>query len=345
MTRRIAILTEGFTNPFTGKTAASVIRYRRHEIVAVIDSTCAGATAGQLLQAGGDLPVVASLDDARNSDTLLIGIAPPGGRLPDNMRRVVLQAIERGMTIISGLHQFIGDDPQFAEASRRTGAVIQDVRKNNEKDVANRQGIREQCLRLHTVGNDCSVGKMVTSIEVTRGLQHAGHDAKFVATGQTGIMIEGDGCPIDCVVADFINGAAEKLVLANQHHDIILIEGQGCITHPRYSAVTLGLLHGSMPDGLYLCYEAGRTEVAGMPGIPLTPLKRLIELNEAMAGAMHPCKVIGIGINSRRLSDAEADRERQRIEQELGLPACDVLRHGSKPLVDAALQLKRELGK
>ena len=151
------------------------------------------------------------------------------------------------MEVLSGLHTFVSDDPELSEAARRHNVRIFDVRKNNERDVAQRKNINERCLRIHTVGHDCNVGKMVVSVEVTNALRKRGHDAKFVATGQTGIMIEGDGCPIDAVVADFINGAAEKLVLQNQHHEILLIEGQGSIIHPRYSAVTLGLLHGCMP--------------------------------------------------------------------------------------------------
>src|SRR5690606_12335563 len=149
-----------------------------------------------------------------------------------------------------------------------------------------RQGIRQECLRIHTVGNDCSIGKMVASIEISRALQKAGHDAKFVATGQTGIMIEGDGCPIDCVVADFVNGAAERLVLQNQQHELRLIEGQGSLLHPAYSAVTLGLLHGSQPDGLILCYEAARPEIHNYPGMKFPPLTKVREVYEQMANLM-----------------------------------------------------------
>jgi uncharacterized NAD-dependent epimerase/dehydratase family protein len=156
-------------------------------------------------------------------------------------------------------------------------------------------------------------------------------------------MIEGDGCPVDAVVVDFINGAAEKLVLANQHHEIILVEGQGSITHPRYSAVTLGLLHGCMPQGLILCYEMGRSTVYGMDSVKLLPLARYREMYEEMGNLQFPCKTIGIGINGRRFSDTEVNEERKRIEGELGLPACDILRHGPDRLVDAILTYQSEL--
>jgi uncharacterized NAD-dependent epimerase/dehydratase family protein len=345
MSRRLVVLIEGCGNPLTAKTAINVIRYRPEQVVAVYDSTAVGKTSGEILGVGGDLPVIGSLDRAPGANTLLIGIAPPGGRLPAPMRRVVLDAIERGWTIESGLHEFLSDDPEFSAAAARTGAVLRDVRKNDERDVANRQDINERCLRIHTVGNDCSVGKMVAAVELTAGLKRAGHDAKFVATGQTGIMIEGDGCPIDRVISDFVSGAAEKLVLANQHHEIIVVEGQACLTHPRYSAVTLGLLHGTIPDGLVLCYEAGREHIYGMEPIPVPSLREIIRLNEIMAGVMHPCRVIGVAMNGRRLTADQAQQEQQRVEDELKLPVCDVLREGPEKLVAAVLELKKQLRK
>jgi uncharacterized NAD-dependent epimerase/dehydratase family protein len=184
---------------------------------------------------------------------------------------------------------------------------------------------------------------MVVSVELARALQQRGHDAKFVATGQTGILIEGDGCPVDCVVSDFLNGAVEKLVLANQHHEILLIEGQGSITHPRYSPVTLGLVHGAMPQGMILCYEAVRDAVRGMEDVLLTPLAKLRELYESLANVMLPSRVISVGLNSRRLSDRDAAIERDRVGHELGLPVCDVIRDGPDELIEAVLDLRRNL--
>ena len=160
----------------------------------------------------------------------MIGIAPSGGRIPPAWRAIILDAISRGMDVVSGLHEFIADDPEFAAAAKKSGAKITDVRKNDEHDVAHRKDIREECLRIHTVGQDCSVGKMLVAVELTNALKAEGHDAKFIATGQTGIMVEGDGVPIDRVVADFVNGAIEKQVLANQHHEILVVEGQGSIS-------------------------------------------------------------------------------------------------------------------
>jgi uncharacterized NAD-dependent epimerase/dehydratase family protein len=220
-----------------------------------------------------------------------------------------------------------------------------DVRRSEEYDVANRAGIREGCLRIQTVGNDCSIGKMVAAVELTEGLKRADVDAKFVATGQTGVLVEGDGIAVDRVICDFLAGAAEKLVLRNQHHEVIVIEGQGSLFHPRYSCVTLGLLHGAMPDGLVMVYEMGRTMIAGMEPLPLPPLNQAIEYYETTARIMHPCRVIGVAVNGRAFSDAEVAAECDRVGRELGLPVCDVLRHGPDALVEAALALKRDLGK
>jgi uncharacterized NAD-dependent epimerase/dehydratase family protein len=342
--RQIVILTDGRTNPVGAKTASCVIRYKPEEVVALLDTTQPGKTSQELLGVGGPIPVVANLADAPKANTLLIGIAPSGGKLPPAWRKILLEAIERGMSLVSGLHDFLADDPELSAAAARKGVQIYDVRKNNERDVANRLNLREDCLRIHTVGQDCSVGKMLASVELANALIKRGHDAKFVATGQTGIMIEGDGCPVDCVVSDFVNGAVEKLVLANQHHEILLVEGQGSLSHPRYSAVTLGLLHGCVPHGMILVYEAGRRTVLGMDYVPLVPLAKIVEANEMMARlAMPSSRVIGVAMNSRLLGPDEAEAERQRVRSELGVPVCDVIRHGPDDLVDAILDLQHEL--
>jgi uncharacterized NAD-dependent epimerase/dehydratase family protein len=341
--RRLVILTDGHSDPLTAKTACSVIRYCPQDVVAVFDREQAGRSAGELLGVGGDLPVIGDLADAPSANTLMIGIAPSGGRIPQAWREIVIAAMRRGMHVVSGLHTFLKDDREFSGEAARCGVQLIDVRWNDERDVATRTGIREDCLRIHTVGNDCSVGKMVTAIEITQGLRRRGADAQFVATGQTGIMIAGSGCPIDCVVADFVNGAAEKLIKANQSHDILLVEGQGSLAHPKYSAVTLGLLHGCLPHGLVMCYEAGRESIHGMESFGLVSLTHLRRVYETMANLMQPCRVIGVSMNSRLLDEGQAEDERQRVREELQLPVCDVFRHGADELVQAVLDLQAEL--
>lgn len=337
MSRRIVILTEGHSNPHTAKTACSVLRYRGDEVAAILDGTAAGQTTQSLLGVGGETPVVASINDVPDADTLLIGIAPPGGKIPPAWRTIILAAIDRGMNLVSGLHDFLGDDPEFAQAASAKGVDIYDVRKNTEKNIARCVGVSEDCTRILTVGHDCSIGKMVTSVEVTNGLKARGADAKFIATGQTGIMISDEGCPIDCVVADFISGSVERLALENQQHDILMFEGQGSLVHPSYSSVTLGLLHGSAPHALILCYEVGRTQVTGIDHLTIPSLSVIKHLNETMASIWRPCPVIGVSMNSRKCTPEQAEEERKRTEDELGLPVCDVFRDGSDVLVDLVL--------
>lgn len=337
---RIVILTEGKTDPLTAKTANVLLRYRGEDVIALLDSTQAGKTAGALLGVGGETPVVASLDELEAPDTLVIGVATAGGKIPPEWRALCHDAIRRGMDLVSGMHEFLSDDADLVSAAQAAGVAIHDVRKNHEKEVATRQGITEDCLRVLTVGQDCSVGKMVTALEVARGLQARDVDAKFVATGQTGIMVEGDGLPIDCVVSDFVNGACEKLVRTNQHHEVMIVEGQATITHPRFSAVSCGLLHGVNPHAMILGYEAGRTHIRGMDHLALPPLRSVLEAYEHLATFGEPAKVIAIAMNSRRLTAEEAEAERERMRAEYGLPVADPIRHGPGDLVDAVLAFK-----
>ncbi len=344
MKRKTIILTEGFTNPHTAKTASSVIRYGNDDVVALLDSTVAGETTQSQLGVGGAIPIVASLDEAPPADLLLLGIAPPGGSIPPSWRTVILEAISRGMDVTAGLHDFLNDDEEFTAAATAHGVTLTDVRQNHERDIARRLGLRGDCLRVLTVGHDCSVGKMLTSIELTKGLCAAGHDAHFIATGQTGIMVSGDGCPIDRVIADFVSGAVEKMILKHQHHDILMIEGQGSLVHPSYSAVTLGLIHGANPQALILVCELGRETITGLDHLRIPPLARIRELNETMASIFQPCPVIGIAVNSRKVSPEEAAAARIRLREEFGLPVCDVVRDGPQDLIEAVLAYRDSNG-
>jgi uncharacterized NAD-dependent epimerase/dehydratase family protein len=344
MKRKMVILTEGFTNPHTAKTASSVIRYGNDEVVALLDSTCAGETTQSLLGVGGGIPVVSTLDEAPLAEILLLGIAPPGGSIPASWRTVILEAISRGMDVTAGLHDFLSDDDEFVTCAATHGVTLTDVRKNDERDIARRLGLRGDCLRVLTVGHDCSVGKMLTSIELTNGLKAAGHDAHFVATGQTGIMVSGEGCPIDRVIADFVSGSVEKMILEHQHHDILLVEGQGSLVHPSYSAVTLGLIHGASPQAMIMVYELGRETITGLEHLRIPPLAKIRELNETMASIFHPCPVIGIAVNSHRVSAEEAAAERQRMRVEFDLPVCDVVRDGPQDLIGAIVAFKESDG-
>jgi uncharacterized NAD-dependent epimerase/dehydratase family protein len=336
----MVIITDGYNDSDTAKTAVCLLRYRPDDVVAVLDRQSVGKTCQEVFGVGGQIPIIASLTAASKANTFLIGIAPIGGKVPADWRPIILEAIARRLTIVSGLHDFLCDDAEFSKAADRYGVELVDVRHNDEHEVASRQGIRAECLRIHTIGNDCSVGKMVASVELAAGLNRAGVDAAFVATGQTGILVAGGGCPIDRVISDFVSGAAEKLVLTNQHHDVIVVEGQGSLFHPCYSCVSLGLLHGLMPDGLILCYEMGRRTFHGMGDIALPPLERVVEFYESAANIMHQCRVIGLAVNGQKFNDEAVAAECERVSRELGLPACDVIRHGPTRLVEAVLGLR-----
>ncbi len=318
-----------------------MLRYCPDEVVALLDASHQGRSSGELLGLG-DAPIVGKLADAPTAKTLLIGIANPGGVLPPSWRVLIVEAIERGMDIVSGMHDFLADDPEFAGAAQRNNVRLDDVRNHRIQRIALSEGLRDDCLRIHTIGHDCSVGKMVTAVELTRGLQARGLDAKFAATGQTGIIVEGDGYPIDCMVADFVSGATEQLVLDHQDHEILVIEGQGSLAHPSYSGVTLGLLHGCQPHGMILCYEPGRTSALGLDHVGLLPLEQIRQLYETMASLWAPSRVIGIAMNSRRLTEEQAETERARVQDAFQLPVCDVFRHGPSELIEAVVRLKQE---
>lgn len=335
--RAIAVLTSGYANAFLAKTAMSLLRYRPDEIVCVIDDQTDCRTAGELLGFGGEIPVCPDLATAPKADSVYLGIAPPGGKLPSEWRPFLLDALRRRMDVVSGLHDFLGDDPELVAEAARSGSQLIDVRRTDFKETATARTFPPTCKRILTVGQDCSVGKMVAALEVTRGLKERGQDAVFAATGQTGIMIAGTGVPIDRVIADFVNGAAEQLVAGLESHDWVLVEGQGSLSHPAYSAVTLGLLHGVAPDALIYCYEAGRNVVKGFNDFPLPTMRQQWDVYLANANLRHPCQMIGIAVNTRYLDADSARRELDRVEEAFGVPACDVYREGPAKLVDACL--------
>lgn len=348
MYHRIVLLIDGFTDLRSTKSALGVLRYRPDDVIAVVDRTHAGKTAQDLLGLGGNTPVVATVQEALaqgKADSLFLGLAPAGGGLPEAWRTIITEAIAAGLDIVSGLHVFLTDDPAFATLAEEKKVTLRDLRKTGFREAATRQGIREDCYRIHTVGTDCNLGKMITSLELTESLQARGRDAQFVATGQTGMMIADNGIAIDAVVADFINGAAEQLIRDHQKHEILLFEGQGSLTQPLFSSVTLGLLHGCLPDALILCHEPGRTHYRHTD-VPLAPLPTFVELYERMAGINHPCRIVGVALNSSGLSADEYTRERDRLRRELALPVADVIREGrDNVLVDAVLAHGRAIGK
>jgi uncharacterized NAD-dependent epimerase/dehydratase family protein len=342
--RRIAILAEGRFAPLDAKTAVGLLRYRRDEVAAVIDSTRAGVTAETCVGVGGAIPVVASVVEAarRNADTLLIGIAPAGGGLPEAWRPALVDALERGWRLVSGLHAFLADDPELAAVAAHSGAEIVDVRRPPPRlTVGLGRAAHASAHIVLTVGSDCNVGKMTTSLELQAELQRRGVRTAFVATGQTGIMIAGSGIAVDAVPADFVSGAAERLVLeAARDHEVVIVEGQGSLHHPAFSGVTLGLLHGSCPDDLVLCHHHGRARMrigseADGPAVPTLEQSR--DAHEVAAAWVRPSRVVAVAVNTWGAADGEAREACDAAARALGVPATDPIRFGAGPIANAIM--------
>ena len=338
--KRIAILAEGRFSVLDAKTAACVIRYRPDEVVAVLDSVTAGGTADRVLGFGPPIPIVASLEEALafSPDTLLIGVAPRGGALPAAWRDLIERALDARLDVVSGLHTFLGDDPALAERARASGAAITDLRRvPADLPVASRKAAEVDATVVLTVGTDCNVGKMTASMELTLAARRLGLRAAFAPTGQTGLFLGGSGIVVDRVIADFVAGAAERIVLDNAPgNDLVFVEGQGSLLHPGYSGVTLGLLHGSMPDALILVHQPTRLRTLN-DEIEIMPLADWIELHERMAAYLKPAPVVGVAVNGYDLTDSEARAWGERITAETGLPAVDPVKFGAEPLVEAIL--------
>ena len=344
---RFLIVADGDFAPMTSKTANSVIRYLPDRTVGVLDRQQAGKTVQDVLGFGGALPIVGSMREglALGPTAVLIGIAPQGGRMPAEWRAWLAEALEHGCDLWSGLHTFLSDDPLLAEKARAHGRKIFDLRRPPaDLPIASGAAKTVEPLVVLTVGTDCNVGKMTAQLQLTKELNARGVRTRFVATGQTGIMIEGWGIAVDAVVADFIAGAAERLVLEGaKDADVILVEGQGSLNHPGYSGVTLGLLHGSCPDALILCHQSSREYIGDYrqaAWLRIPPLTEYIKLYETVGSAVHPTKVIGISLNTYDMTDAEARRACEAAARETGLPATDPVRFDPAPLVDAVVRAR-----
>lgn len=336
MQERYLILAEGRSgDPHYGKTARGVIRYAPEKVVAILDSERAG-------ESYQGFPIVGSLDDALRFGprTALVGVATRGGRFPPAWRDLLKACIVEGLDVESGLHERIGEDPELVALARRYGVELRDLRKPPDGlNVSTGENLRIPALIVMTVGSDCAVGKMTVAIELDLESRRRGLASVFVPTGQTGIAIAGWGIAVDAVVADFMAGAAERLVVegAARGGDLLWVEGQGSLTHPQYSGVTLGLYHGSAPQLLVLCHQEGQELVNDDPAYPMPTLSELVDLHERTALIARPCSVAAIALNTRGLHDEAARAAIEAAEAETGLPADDPVRFGSARLVDAIL--------
>jgi uncharacterized NAD-dependent epimerase/dehydratase family protein len=336
--RRYAILASDAFDLREGKTAHGVIAYASDTTVAVIDPDHAGGRVRDVVPyLDSDAQIVASIEEALafSPTSLLIGVAPPGGALPATWRRAIRVALDAGLEVVSGLHDALAADPEFAAAAARSGARIWDVRTPPPVPLFSGRAYDVPARVVLTVGSDCAVGKMTASLELTRAARERGVNARFVATGQTGILIAGSGIAVDRVIADFASGAAEQLVVQNgSDADLLFVEGQGGINHPAYASVTLSLLFGAAPDALVLVYLVSRKVIEEVP-IPILPYRSLIRIYESLCATVKPAKVVGIALNTSGLDDVAAQRAIDEAREETHLPVDDIVRNGPDAFYDA----------
>lgn len=272
---------------------------------------------------------------AAGARTLVIGVANRGGVISQAWKKVLVMALEEGFDLASGLHNLLRDEPDLVAVAEATGRKLHDVRVPEvEYPIAN--GLRRKGKRCLAVGTDCSVGKMYTAMAMDAEMRKRGMKSTFRATGQTGILITGDGVPLDAVIADFMAGSIEWLTPDNDMDHWDLIEGQGSLFHVSFSGVTMALIHGGQPDALILSHEPTRTHMRGLPTYELPTLEALRDTALAMAKVANPdCQVVGISVNTQNLSDADAKAYLAELEDRMDLPATDPFRFGAGKLVDA----------
>ncbi|WP_171178152.1 N-acetyltransferase DgcN [Ruegeria sp. HKCCD8929] len=267
--------------------------------------------------------------------TLVIGVANRGGVISQEWKKVLVMALEEGFDLASGLHNLLRDEPDLVAVAEATGRTLHDVRVPSvDYPIAN--GIKRRGKRCLAVGTDCSVGKMYTALAMDAEMRKRGMKSTFRATGQTGILITGDGVPLDAVIADFMAGSVEWLTPDNEDDHWDLIEGQGSLFHVSYSGVTMALIHGGQPDALILSHEPTREHMRGLPTYQLPSLETLRDTALSLALVANPdCKVVGISVNTQHMSEEDASAYLAKAEAEMGLPATDPFRFGPDKLVDA----------
>lgn len=328
---KIALYMEGHLKSEYGKMGFGVLRYTTNEIVAVVDTQFAGESLVQVTGIAHSAPIVATLDEAirAGADVLILGIAPSGGRIPDDWLPVIEKALQAGMSIVNGLHDLL--QSRYQSLCKAENQWIWDVRvPQSTPPIATAQAARLDNKRILFVGTDMAAGKMTAGLELYSWTQEQNIDAGFVATGQIGITLTGAGIPLDAFKVDLACGAVEEAVLAQQQKEWILIEGQGSLLHPG-STATLPLMRGSCPTHLILCHRADKTHLKFPEYIKIPSLKEFIQLNEmlvSVCGTYPKAKVSGIALNTSALTEEQAKKVIQKIETETGVATTDVVRYG-----------------
>lgn len=326
----------GDADPLSAKTATGIAYWRRERCVAQV--VLPGCSVDLKLPTLS--PAAAAAAGAR---LMIVGVADFGGKISNSWIPTLLEALHAGLDVASGLHQRLADIPALEQAAARHGRRLFDVRQPRPEQTPIATGTRRPGKRLLTVGTDCAVGKMFTSLAIERELRGRGVPATFRATGQTGIFIAGSGVSVDAVVSDFIAGAAEALSPPNEPDHWDIIEGQGSLHHPAYAGVTLGLIHGSQPDVLVLCHSIERDHVDGYPTYRIPTLEQAIAANEQAARLTNPrSRVIGISVNTASVREERARDYLATVEEALRLPCCDPVRTGVSAIVDRLIEARAQ---
>ena len=339
MKEHIVILADRKLGPVTSKMGNSAIRFASEKIVAVIDSTKAGKTVNDILGFGGNIPIHASLEETLiyEPNALLIGISPPGGTLPPEWYSWIIEALQNKLNIISGLHEHLSNIAEFRILAEKYKVKIKDLRRYDGRDILAKglaKNFRSKIIL--TVGTHGNSGKMTSTILMVKALQEMGRSADWFATGQIGIFLQKRGVPLDAIKGDFISGVLEHhLAKIDGNYEFLFIEGQGSLFHMAYSPVSLGIMHGCLPDAMILCHrpDVGINDY----GVDTNNLRKAIEINNTIASIAKPSKITGIALNTYNLSE---DRARQLIEdttKSTGLPTTDPVRFGAGVLVDSLL--------
>ena len=333
---RYLILADGKSgDPRFGKTARGVMRYAPEKVACLLDTGRAG-------ESEQGFPIVGSVDDALGFQptTALVGVATQGGRFPPAWKELLRECVLAGLDVENGLHEFLTNDAELVALAERNGVELHDLRKPPaDLSVPTGENLELPATTVLTVGSDCAIGKMTVALELALEARRRDVAAEFVPTGQTGIAIAGWGIAVDAVVADFLAGAAERLVVEGVRRggDVLFVEGQGSLLNPLYSGVTLGLYHGSAPHLLVLCHQSSQRYVDDDERYPIPPLSDLVELHERAGLLARPARVACIALNTRDLGEEEARAAIDAAESETGLPAGDPVRFGAGALVDAVL--------
>lgn len=308
------------------KTAHGIVDWRR--------DWCLGQLRLPGCKADLNIPDLTIAEAAgKGAKTMIVGVANAGGVLPDHWTAKIVEAIEAGLDIASGLHTRLSSKPEIKAAAEKHGRQLLDVRHSDQRFDTGK-GVKRPGLRLLTVGTDCSVGKKYTALALEKAMRARGLDADFRATGQTGVFISGRGVAIDAVVADFISGAVERIAPAAAPAHWDLIEGQGSLFHPSFAGVSLGLLHGAQADAFVICHEPTRSTMRGVK-YKLPSIQDVIDLTIRCGSLTNPAiRPVGIAVNSEALGEADAKALLETLSKEHGLPATDPIRFGVETIVD-----------